>query len=67
MRKKKAKDYPKELDLKNINSSNFTSFHDLKINFVTNIWLISVYDKKLDFNFKVNSLTSWFSCILNKV
>ena len=30
-------------------------------------WLISVYDKKLDFNFKTNSLANWSSCISNKV
>ena len=55
--------YPKELVLKNTSSTNFSSFLDLKINFASNNWLISVYDKRLDFNFKVNSLTNWSSCI----
>ena len=50
--------YPKELALKNTNSTNFRSFLDLKINFGTKKWLISVYDKRLDFYFKVNSLTN---------
>ena len=59
--------YPKELVLKNTNSTNFSSFLDLKINFASNNWLISVYNKKLDFNFKVNSLINWCSCISNKV
>ena len=59
--------YPKELVLKNTNSNNFSSFLDLKISFVNNNWLISVYDKRLDFNFKVNSLTNWSSCISRKV
>ena len=55
--------YPKELLLKNTNSTNFCSFLDLQINFANNNWLISVYDKilTLDFNFKVNSLTNWSS------
>ena len=26
----------------------------------------NVYDKRLDFNFKVNSLTNWYSCISKK-
>ena len=43
------------------------SFLELKINLVNNIWPIGVYDKRLDFNFKVNSLINWFSCINNKV
>ena len=59
--------YPKELVLKNTNSTNFCPFLDLKINFATNNWLISVYDKRLDFHFKVNSLTNGTSCISNKV
>ena len=58
--------YPKELDLKNTSSTNFSSFLDLKNNFAANNWLISVYDKKLDFNFKVNCLTNWSSCISKK-
>ena len=47
--------YPKELALKNTNSTNFTFFLNLKIHFATNNCLISVYDKRLNFNFKVNS------------
>ena len=53
--------YPKELVLKNNNSTNFSSFLDFKINFATNYWLINVYDKRLDFNFKVNT---WLTGIL---
>ena len=49
------------------NSADFTSFQDLKFNFITNFWLISVYDKRLNFNCNVNSLTNWYSCITNKV
>ena len=45
----------------------FSSFLDSKIYFVNNNWLISVYDKSLDFNFKVNGLTNWYSCISKKV
>ena len=52
---------PKELVLENTNSTNFSSFLDLKINFAINNWLIRIYDKGLDFNFKVNSLTNWSS------
>ena len=59
--------YPKELVLKNTNSNNFTSFLDQKIHFATKNWVISVYDKRLGFNFKVNCLTNWSSCIINKV
>ena len=33
--------------------------------FVNNNWLIGFYDKRLDF--KVNSLTNWYSCISKKV
>ena len=43
------------------------SFPDLNINFANNNWLISVYDKGLDFNFKVNSLTNQPYCISKKV
>ena len=32
--------YPKELVLKNTNSTNFITFLDLKMNFLTNIYLI---------------------------
>ena len=35
------------------------SFLELKINLVNNIWPIGVYDKRLDFNFKVSNLTSF--------
>ena len=42
------------------------SFLELKINLVNNIWPIGVYDKRLDFNFKVNSLRKRFSCFNNK-
>ena len=52
--------YLKELDLKNTNYISFTPFLDLKINLFNNIWLISVYDKKIELNFKVNNLTNWF-------
>ena len=45
--------YRKELVLKKINSINFSSSLDLKINFANNNWFISVHDKRLDFNFKV--------------
>ena len=58
--------YPEEIVLKNKSSSNFTSFLDLKINF-TNNWLTSAHDKRLDFNFKVDSLTNWSSGISHKV
>ena len=44
--------YSKELiGKKNISSTNFTSFLNLKINLVTNIWIISTYDKKIRFKF----------------
>ena len=52
--------------LKKTNSTNFSSFLDLKINFAANICLVSVHDKRLDFSFKVNSLTNWSSCISKK-
>ena len=58
--------YPKVLVLKNTNSTNFSSFLDLKINFANNNWLISIYDKRLDLKIKVNSLTNWSSCITKK-
>ena len=47
------------ISYKNTNSINFSSFLNLKIHFPTYNWLISVYDKRLDFN----SLTNWSSCI----
>ena len=62
--------YPTELDLNNNNMLiyiNFTVILYLKINFVSNDWLNSVYGKRLDFDFKVNSLTNWSSCTINKV
>ena len=58
---------PKELVFKNTNSNNYCSFLDLKISFINNNYLINVYDKRLDFNFKVNTLTNWSSCISRKV
>ena len=45
----------------------FSSFLDSKIYFVNNNWLISVYDKRLDFNYKVNIWTNWSSCFSIKV
>ena len=59
--------YLKELVLKNTNSTNFSAFLDLKINFANNNWLICVYDKRLDFIFKVNSLSNWSPYISNSV
>ena len=47
--------YPKELVLKNNTFTNFSSFLHLKINFATDNWLISIYDKTSDFNIKINS------------
>ena len=47
--------YPKKLILKNTTSTNFSSFLHLKINFATDNWLISIYDKTSDFNIKINS------------
>ena len=37
--------YSKELVLKNTDSTNFTSFLDLKTTFNANIWFIRAYDK----------------------
>ena len=47
--------YPKELALKNITSSSFISFLDLKIN-------LDTYNT-LNFDFTVNNLTNQFSSI----
>ena len=58
--------YPNDLVLKNTNSTKFGFFLDLKINFANN-WLINVYDKMIHFDFKVNSLTNWSSCISKKI
>ena len=38
-----------------------------RLDFVVNNWLVSVCDKRLDFNFKVNSWTNWSFCISRKV
>ena len=59
--------YPKALVLKNTNSTNFIFFLGLKIHFPTNNWLTSAYDKRLNFNFKVNNLTNRPSCISSRV
>ena len=40
--------HPKKLVLKSVILTNFTSFLDLKIDFIFNNWRISVYDKRLD-------------------
>ena len=39
---------------------------NIKLPELLQILLTGVYDKRLDFNFKVNSLTNWYSCISKK-
>ena len=52
----------------NTDSSNFISILYLRIDLVdNNIQPVSVYDKSLDFGFKINGLTNCFPFIINKV
>ena len=53
--------YPKGLVLKNTNSTNFSAFLDLKINFATKNWVISVDNKRLDIILK---LIIWLTGLL---
>lgn len=50
---------PQYLDLKSTDLINKISFLDLKIKQDKKDWLIGLFDKRLDFNFKINSLTNW--------
>ena len=56
-----------DFELKHTRIGKSWIFLDLKIKLIDNIKLISAYDKKLYFDFKVNNLTSWYSCIKDKV
>ena len=55
--------YPKELVLKKTSKENTINFLDLNIKIENNSYLIGLYDKRQEFNFKVNSLTYYTSNI----
>ena len=59
--------YPKELVLKKTSKENTINFLDLNIKIENNSYLIGLYDKRLEFNFKVNSLTYYNSNISNRI
>ena len=56
--------YPSYLSLtKNILTNNSINFLDLKIILKNKLLSIDIYDKRKDFNFKVNMFTNFNSCM----
>ena len=59
--------YPKGLTLNHTNTFDSILFLDLKTTVNIGSWFIDLYNKRNDFNFKVNCLTNWFSCITRRI
>jgi len=64
----KVKDiYPEILNLKKTSVHDNVNIFDLNIRVKEDGCLIGLYDKRMDFNFRVKSLADWRSCLCKKV